>query len=443
MRSFRLLALLPLTLVACSAPAPPASPRPPCGQAPLAASHRFNLSPFETGLPTQGQWRDGFVLADINADGRPDVVHGPPRKGPMQPVIFLGDAQGRFQPWSGTHFPPLPYDYGDVAVADVNGDGAMDMALAAHLRGLTVLIQEGKGQFAPWNSGLRLEAPNPAAAPLFTSRRLELLDWNGDRRPDLLALNEGPSRLAQTARQGEAVALYLNRQGFWEAAPVLQSLNLFGSSLSTGDIDGDGHVDALIGTQNPGARLIVLLGHENSWLPRELKSLPPKALVTAVALRNVRADRRPEVIEATRYVEGDHWCNALDVVEWSPSKELLSVLWSDRADEPIVAVAAEDFDHDGYVDITAVRERGSVLLFAGGRNGFTADVSIPAPAWLEGCSAHDMQLADLNGDGTYEMIISFAGEPSVAGGTCRSRGGFVAWQVRPGGSPTPQSDSHG
>ena len=62
-----------------------------------AQSWRF--VPFGAGLPTSGQWREGFRIADLNHDGHPDIVHGPPRKQPGPPVIFLGDGKGGWTRW--------------------------------------------------------------------------------------------------------------------------------------------------------------------------------------------------------------------------------------------------------------------------------------------------------------------------------------------------------
>src|SRR5256885_7736606 len=84
---------------------------------------RVKFVPFSAGLPTAGQWRNGFDIADMNEDGHPDIVHSPARKSPGAPVIFLGDGKGNWRRWSEARFAPLPYDYGDAAVGDFNGDG--------------------------------------------------------------------------------------------------------------------------------------------------------------------------------------------------------------------------------------------------------------------------------------------------------------------------------
>jgi hypothetical protein len=118
-------------------------------------SARLRFTPFGRGLPSSGQWRDGFAIADMNGDGHPDIVFGPPRKAPgAVPVIFLGDGQGSWSRWRETKFPPLAYDYGDVQVGDFNGDGRLDLAFAVHLRGLIVLLGDGKGGFTDASEGL-------------------------------------------------------------------------------------------------------------------------------------------------------------------------------------------------------------------------------------------------------------------------------------------------
>src|SRR5258707_1200039 len=90
--------------IAAPAPATPGSgfeTRPPVGLRRLAACRflpvvlatlaaggaaeapaSLTFQPFGAGLPTSGQWREGFRLADLNGDGQLDLVHGPARKQP-------------------------------------------------------------------------------------------------------------------------------------------------------------------------------------------------------------------------------------------------------------------------------------------------------------------------------------------------------------------------
>jgi hypothetical protein len=155
-----------------------------------SASARLRFTFFGRGLPSSGQWREGFAIADMNGDGYPDIIHGPPRKAPgAGPVIFLGDGKGSWSRWREARFPPLAYDYGDVQVGDFNGDGHQDLAFVVHLRGLIALLGDGKGGFRDASEGLDFALGGKTA---FSSITLRLVDWSGDGRPDILAFGEGP-----------------------------------------------------------------------------------------------------------------------------------------------------------------------------------------------------------------------------------------------------------
>src|SRR4029453_9919415 len=108
-------------------------------------SNRWRLEEFGRGLPQRGQWREGFAVVDFDGDGNLDIVHGPPRKGSPVPVVFLGDGHGNWRQQALKSSRPGGYDYGDVAVADFNRDGRLDVVLGIHLRGLVVLVAGGAG----------------------------------------------------------------------------------------------------------------------------------------------------------------------------------------------------------------------------------------------------------------------------------------------------------
>ncbi len=124
--------------------------------APIATVDRLQLGPFDAGLPTHGMWRNGFDLADFDGDGQIDFVHGPTRRGGDQPRIFLGDGHGKWRPYRAS-VPPGLLDYGDVKVADFNGDGKADLAAASHLRGVLGFRRRRRGQvhFVGGRTGFR------------------------------------------------------------------------------------------------------------------------------------------------------------------------------------------------------------------------------------------------------------------------------------------------
>ena len=421
-------ALLLLLLAGCAHQPPRA--RPACGGSMLdaAASPLVFTEVADTGLPARGQWRDGFDVADMDGDAHLDVVHGAARKGPLTPSIFLGDGQGHFQTWKDAHFPPLPYDYGDVAAGDVNRDGVMDLALSSHLRGLAVLIGEGHGHYAPWGEGLELRAPGqfPDGAS-FSSRAIALTDWNGDGALDLLALNEGPSRFATAAMASDALAVYLNRNGSWQRVAGEVRLSSFGSDLAIGDVDGDGHPDALAGSLVTGARRLLHTSRGATWTSRDVPGISPRAITTAVALADVAPGRGDELLVATLTSEPMKTCAALELLRDGAT----TLLWSAPQRLSVSRIAAADLDGDRDRDLVALRDDGTLLVFTNARGHLQRDAVVALPERFRGCNGFDLHLADLDGDGRPEAIASYAGDASMTVGrqTCASGGGFAVWSV--------------
>lgn len=405
-----------------------------CDVPALPSSERFAFDSIDTGLPTAGQWRDGFALADMDGDGSVDVLHGPARKGRSLPVIFRGDGAGRFAPWREAHFPPLPYDYGDIQAADLNRDGTMDIAIASHLRGLATLIGEGAGHYAPWGDGLALRLPGEFREERnFTSRAIALADWNADGAIDLLALNEGPSRFGDVPIQEVALALYLNRGGYWERIASEPALSGFGDSIATGDVDGDGRIDALAGTQMAAARELLQHNTGTGVAALPVQSLPERATATAVALHDFDRDQRDELLIATRALQGARRCSGLQWIRRAPrGREKLDWLWSEATLDPIVTLLAADIDRDGNDDLIALRRDGEILLFAGNRRGFSRDGTIALPAHFAGCNAFDADVGDFDRDGHPDLLVAYAGDAAAGafgGKVCESGGGFAAWRL--------------
>jgi hypothetical protein len=139
-----------------------------------------------------GAWLRGLTVADVNLDGRPDVVltncapigSGPCGRGLIG--VLLGNGDGTFQP-------AVIYDSGgwvplQVAVADVNGDGNPDVLVGNcgssdcfvdHQR-VAVLLGNGDGTLQPaitYDAGGRY--PDGIA----------VADLNADARPDVVTVN--------------------------------------------------------------------------------------------------------------------------------------------------------------------------------------------------------------------------------------------------------------
>src|SRR5262249_31350961 len=125
---------------------------------------------------------NGSALADVNGDGALDlVIAAGYRDGSHNGSanVLLGRGDGTFQP-------PVTYVSGtsanSIAVGDVNGDGRLDLVTTDFTgSAVDLLLGSGHGVFG---AAIRIAAgPKPSVAVVS--------DVNGDSAPDLIVLNYG------------------------------------------------------------------------------------------------------------------------------------------------------------------------------------------------------------------------------------------------------------
>jgi hypothetical protein len=165
-----------------------------------------------------GTYPKGLATADLNGDGRTDLVSG--HQG-VQVALNNGSGLGPFSGYGG--FSP-----GDIMVADFNSDGKPDIAYADAdtLGKTTVLTNTGSGTFSlAWQK---------TAGDGF---RLCVADMNGDGKPDLIF----PDSVEATVYTNDGNANFTA----WRAAPSTTTYQ----GLAVGDLNGDGKPDIIKGTQ--------------------------------------------------------------------------------------------------------------------------------------------------------------------------------------------------
>ncbi len=187
------------------------------------------------------------VLADLNGDARLDLIAA---NGTGQQVaVALGRGDGTFQL-------PISYAVGgpalDLALADFDGDGRTDVAVAnngvAFLRGL------GNGAFAPVVQ-LATGAGNESLA---------VGDFNGDGRTDITTGVFPDNR----------VSVIINDGGGTFAPPVLYDLSSHGGPIATGDLDGNGRPDIVVSYGNTGMFAVLLTNLDGTLRPRTEYAFP-------------------------------------------------------------------------------------------------------------------------------------------------------------------------
>jgi uncharacterized repeat protein (TIGR01451 family) len=181
------------------------------------------------------------VAADVNGDGRPDLVVSNFSAGNV--VILLRNAGVGF---ASPIFGANALDNASaVAVADFNGDGRLDLAVARwNLGNILVFLRQPDGSYAQ-EGGTVGTGTNP--------RSFAVGDFNGDGRPDLAVTNSGSANVTILLRNAGS--------GFTSAgAPVTVGTNPFG--VVAVDFNGDAKVDLAVA--NSGSDTVTILNGNGS-----------------------------------------------------------------------------------------------------------------------------------------------------------------------------------
>jgi hypothetical protein len=343
-------------------------------------------------LPTGGESSVALAVADLNGDGKPDVVVANQSSGDL--TVFLGQGNGEFQakpPYSLN----APGTLANVVAGDFNGDGKTDVVTVEHLGGLTntlaVSLGNGDGTFQP-----------PAALAAGTQPlAAAVADLNGDGKPDLVVADNG-SQDPGVTDLGAVLVFLSSSSGFLPAKRFVAGS--YPSSVAIKDVNLDGKPDLVvsnsgtIGADDTGG-VSILLGNGDGTFGAPVSYTTGQSEIT-VAAADVNGDGKPDIILPVLTTNSGY-----EVLIF-PGKGDGTFLapTSLQASQPAANVIVGDFNGDGKPDLILANCCGdtSMSYFLGNGNGTFQPEALfnggPAPAFVAS--------ADFNNDGKPDLAIA-------------------------------------
>lgn len=293
------------------------------------------------------EWLERHAIADINNDGKPEIVSVDNTNGSLLWFEFDGDPRDASS-WSYHYIcdGELPGAY-DVAVADFDGDGQLEMAASSWIKARDFTYfdrQDGRWVKTVIDSGLG------------ETTAVHAVDVNGNGRPDLVG----------TDTQGDLLVWYEN-PGDPSNAPWPRHVIDTPPRAHHGhpvDMDGDGKVDVVLAIsgdrteklalETPGAQIAWYENLGNDEWRKHVIADPFHQAFEAIAA-DVDGDGDIEVVATAWGLEGRV---ALFKHRGDPrgpwDMQILKDKWM-KANQVILA----DLDGNGLLDVIAAAERGS------------------------------------------------------------------------------------
>ena len=282
----------------------------------------------------------------------------------------------------------LGYRPSSFAVADLNGDGKLDLVATilcvdslncAYNGEATALLGNGDGTFRPgtvYDSGG------------YFASSVAVADVNGDGKPDLLVTNQCASIDINDncVGTGTVGVLFGNGDGTFQTAADYVAGSVRPFSLAVADVNNDGKPD-LVAAGSGG--IAVLLGNGDGTFGQSVTYDTGDQYAYSVVVADVNGDGKPDLVLPDCVLFGNGDGTFQGPVVWGLG-------WA--------SVVVADVNGDGKPDIVLSRTSSSSvgLLLGNGDGTFQPLVTYPSGASGGGSAT----VADVNGDGRLDIVVA-------------------------------------
>ncbi|MGA9641732.1 MAG: FG-GAP-like repeat-containing protein [Terriglobales bacterium] len=368
---------------------------------------------------TGGANPNAVVIADVNGDGKPDLIiaNGPPNLDHGTVGVLLANGDGTFQPaviydaWNQEDYSASPQT---IAVADINGDHKPDIVIGSQpsIYRFSVLFGNGDGTFQPL-VGVGL---NSGAFPV----SLVLADVNGDGFLDVVA---GSVCYSQDDCSTGAISVTLgNGDGTFQPTVSYRVASSGGSiAVAVADLNGDGKPDVAASVCVNGNCLDRGTGAVDVLLGRGDGTFNPSVTYNSVgnagwsiAISDVNRDGKPDLVLAGGDNPGGSG-GVLGLLLGNGDGTFQPAISLNPGTGRTRAVAAQDIDADGAPDLLVVPYyvfQDPITVLVGHGDGTFTPTALNELYPLE--TATSIIAGDLNGDGRPDIVVT--AHPVYGGG---------------------------
>jgi hypothetical protein len=341
------------------------------------------------------------AVADLNGDGIPDIVTANYAGDSVS--VLLGNGDGTFRPH--VDYPAGSADY-DVVVADLAGDGKQDIIVTdKNDNTVGVLLGDGDGTFQPMKSYPVASGPYEVVAK----------DLTGNGKLDLVVSHFSATVVDMLMGNGDGT--------FQPAREFPVGSRPYG--LAVADLNGDGIPD-IVTANYRSADVSVLLGdgHGNFGPPT---LLPVGLAPNEVQVTDLNGDGIPDLVTA------NYGGNSVSVLLGNGNGTFRPARTFAAGDGP-ASVAVADLNRNGKLDLVVGNRKDSTVsvLLGNGDGTFQAPLRFGA-----GKNKYSAAVADLTGDGKQDVVTTNLRQNTVSVRLGNGDGTFAPPQtVAVGPAPT-------
>jgi hypothetical protein len=312
------------------------------------------------------------TLADVDGDGDLDILTANGRHWAEQDFVYLNSGDGRMLEANYLgHSKSASYT---VQAGDLDGNGTIDAVVVRDKLDAAIYLNDGAGKYA-FSSVIKGSRGN--------ARSAALVDTDSDNFPDLVV----------ATRRGPDMIYRGNGKGGFDSGTPLPDAGFGSTGLAMGDLDHDGDIDIVIARRDD-AESVVMFNQAGSFRPFALPE--SKGDHRKAVIAELTGDQYPDIVLAD--TDG-----SLLLYHGSATGKSGNPQSFGTVGDTVQALAAVDLDGDGDLDLFAGCD-GRNILFQNDGHGIFSRQEFGAEA-----DSYGVATGDMNGDGLPDIVVANSG----------------------------------